>query len=92
MHRRAVYRLCELSEMYAMSSPSSTQSFDDDEPTCRTCLRKCSNGKFDRSAFRGLARENHIPTDNNNCDLDVYLNNNLERIEEHINDGINEHT
>ena len=65
--------------------------FDDDEVICKTCKRKLSTERIDRTAFNGLAREVHLRTSGGDSDLNAFLTNSNNQLDEVLQQGLNEH-
>jgi hypothetical protein len=67
--------------------------FDGDSPICKTCERKRQQrGGSQRTAFNGIIAEIDLPTDEGDCDLDTYMENNAEKIKQVLQEAIEKHT
>jgi len=68
------------------------RQFEDGDIICRACRRKTTREKSERSAFKGLVREERIETVRGDSDLPAFLTNNTDRLNDILQRGINEHT
>ena len=69
----------------------SPDNFDDGSVICRECVRKHTQ-EFRKSAFRGIVREEPIPSSEVDVDIGVFLRENSQSIIDIIQRGLNEHT
>ena len=66
-------------------------NFEDGSVICRECVRKHTQ-EFRKSAFRGIVREEPIPSSEVDVDIGVFLRENSQSIIDIIQRGLNEHT
>jgi hypothetical protein len=69
----------------------SPDNFDDESVICRECVRKHTN-EFRKSAFRGIVREEPIPSSEVDVDIGEFLRVNSQSIIDIIQRGLDEHT